>query len=510
MKIFIRRALLRIFALSLVFSLASVTIPRASALEEPDILAEAALLVESTTGQILYQKNIDSRRAPASLTKIMTVMLAVESYTAGDVSLDDVVTVSDTAYSGITADGSTAGLMEGEELSFLELLYCAMLPSANEACNVLAEYLSGDIDTFVDRMNQRAAELGCTNTHFANTHGMPNDNHYSTAYDLYLITRNAMSLPLFEDIVSVHSHTVPATNLSEARQLTSTNILMDPNSRYYYKYASGVKTGHTDAAGYCLISTASNEDRQMLSVVLGANSVVIEDGTTQVQSFSETIKLFDWGFENFSYQEILSTMNLVTEVPVRLARGRSSVVLRPAEKISALLANDVDISSAVLTPTVYNIENNEELFAPIDQGTVLGSVSVSLDGVDYGSVNLVANTAVTLDKLAYIKYEIGRTLSNTWVRLFIVLLFLLLCLYIAFIIVYNKNRRKRKIAADALARKRIEELRRGESTSTGNSFEEIEDKHRTNEEETSKLLSADRPVKSGKGKIDNFKDFFRR
>lgn len=510
MKIFIRRALIHISVLLIIFSLFSIATPYASALEDPDIQAEAALLVESTTGQILYQKNIDARRAPASLTKIMTVMLAIESYTAGDVSLDDVVTVSSNAYAGITADGSTAGLQEGEELSFLELLYCAMLASANEACNVLAEYLAGDIDSFVDRMNQRAAELGCTGTHFVNTHGMPNDNHYSTAYDLYLITRNAMSLPLFEDIVSVHSHTVPATNLSEARQLTSTNMLLNPNSRYYYEHASGVKTGHTDAAGYCLISTASNEDRHMISVVLGANSVVIEDGTTQVQSFSETIRLFDWGFENFSYQEILSTMNLVTEVPVRLARGRSSVVLRPAESISALLANDVDINSAVLTPTVYNVENNQELFAPIDQGTVLGSVSVFLDGVDYGSVNLVANTAVTLDKLAYIKYEISSTLSNTWVRLFIILLFLLLGLYIAFIIIYNKNRRKRKKAADILARKRIEELRRGEGASTGHSFEEIEDRHRANAEETSKLLSADRPEKSGKTKIENLKDLFRR
>ena len=491
MKIFVRKTFYRIITLFCLCTLVLVAAPRAKALEDPNINAEAALLVEASNGQVLYSKNSDARRAPASLTKIMTVMLAVEACNAGQVSLDDVVTVGDGAYFDITPDGSTAGLIAGEQLTFHELLYCAMLASANEACNVLAEFISGDVPSFIALMNQRASDLGCTNTHFANTHGMPNDDHYSSAYDLYLITSHALSLPLFAEIISASSHTVPATNMSEARELTNTNQLLNPNSRYYYEYASGVKTGHTDAAGYCLVSTASNEDRSMISVVMGADSVVIEDGTTQVQSFSETIKLFDWGFDNFSYREIISTMDLITEIPVELAKGRSSVVLRPERGITALLSNDADIDSAVLDTTIESQENNVSLMAPIDQGSVLGSVSVSLDGVDYGSVSLVANTAVELDKLQYIKYEIEKTLSNTYVRLVLILIALLILLYIAFIIVYNYNRRRRKEAAKALAKKRIEELRRGEGASTGSSFEEIEERQRKSEESRSKLFDFD-------------------
>ncbi len=488
MKIFVRKAIISVTALAIAFSVILVGAPKALALDDPDIKSQAALLVESTTGQILYSKNADAQRAPASLTKVMTVMLAIEAYNAGQVELNDIVTISNTAYADISSDGSTAGLLAGEQIEFHDLLYCAMLASANEACNALAEYISGDRDSFVELMNQRAQELGCKNTHFTNTHGMPDDNHYSTAYDLYLITANALSYPLFNEIVSAASYTVPATNLSEPRELTSTNFLIRPESRYYYEYASGVKTGHTEAAGYCLISTASNEDRHMISVVLGAESVVIEDGTTQVQSFSETVRLFNWGFDNFSYREVLSTTDLVTEVPVDLAKGRSSLVLCPENSISVLLSNDADLSQVELSYTVNSTENGTSLMAPIDQGTVLGSVSVSLDGVEYGSAALVANTAVELDRFAYIKYEIGRTLSNTFVRIIIFLLFLLLAAYIAFIIIYNKNRRKRKTAADAYARKRVEELRRGEGATTGSTFEEIEAMRREKDEKTSKIF----------------------
>ncbi|MGM9521381.1 MAG: serine hydrolase [Oscillospiraceae bacterium] len=479
MKIFNRRLTIRLLSLLIIAAAAvSLLSPCASALDSPELQAEAALLVEAETGQILYVKNETDRRAPASLTKIMTVLLAIEAYDSGDAALDDVVTVSDTAYTGITPDGSTANLKVGEELTFESLLYCAMLASANEACNVLAEYVSGDIDSFVELMNSRAKDLGCTGTHFANTHGMPNDDHYTTANDLYLIVRCALEYPLFKKLVSTVTYTVPATNMSEERQLTNTNLLIRPESVYYYAPAAGVKTGYTDAAGYCLISDASKDGRELISVVLGAKSVVIADGTTQVQSFSETRRLLNWGFDNFSYQEIISTINLIAELPVELGKGSSSVVLRPASGIRALLSNDVDLSQVQLETRIYSEESGETLQAPIMSGTVLGEVTVSLDGVDYGTVDLVANTNVELDKAAYIKHEIKKTLSNIYVKLAIVFLLLLLCGYIAFIIIYNKNRRKKKAAADALARKRIEELRRNEGASTGRSFEEIEARHR--------------------------------
>ncbi len=471
----------KLIALFLVFFIMFSLMPQsASALEDPNIVTAAALLVDSDADQVLYSKNADARRAPASLTKVMTVMLAIEAYERGEVSLTDVVTVSDNAYYDVTADGSSANLKAGEEISFEDLLYCAMIASANEACNVLAEYVAGDTESFIALMNERAAELGCTGTHFANCHGLPNDDHYSTANDLMLITKCALDKPIFKNIVSTASYTVPATNLSEPRELVSTNQLIRSETAYYYSYASGVKTGYTDAAGYCLISTAMRDGRTLIAVVLGGQSTTQEDGTTLIESFSESIRLLEWGFNNFSYQEIISTINLIDEIPVELGKGSSSVVLRPSRSITALLPNDVDILSTKLDIRIYNEENGETLYAPISQGSVLGEMDVTLDGVSYGTVPLIANTAVELNRIAYIKYQISSTLSNKYVRLGIIGFAALLLAYVLYIIIYNVNRRRKKAVADELARKRIAEMRRREAerSTTGKSFEEIEALHR--------------------------------
>ncbi len=478
MKTLQNRKILFLWIAVLTFAALAELFPMsAKALEDPEIATAAALLVDADTGQILYEKNANERRAPASLTKIMTVMLAIEAYERGDVSLTDIVTVSENAYFDISADGSTSDLKAGEQLTYEELLYCAMIASANEACNVIAEYLDGSSAAFVERMNARALELGCENTHFANAHGMPNDDHYTTASDLMKIVENALDLSLFQEIVSTPTHTVPATNMSEPRTLTSTNKLILSDSVYYYPYASGVKTGYTDAAGYCLVSTATRDNRTLISVVLGGKSVELDDGTTQTQSFSETIRLMEWGFDNFSYQEIISTVNLIREIPVELGKT-NTVVLRPAKSVTALLANDVDVTQAVLTLRIYNIENGETLYAPITQGSILGEMSISLNGEDYGTVSLVANTAVELDRMAYMRYKIGETLSNKYVRVAMIAIAAFAVLYIVYIIMYNINRSRRKRRANALARERVERIRReqqaDEETTIGKSFEEIE------------------------------------
>lgn len=243
-----------------------------SALDEK-LGANCVLLVDEDSGQYYYTRNIDTKAYPASLTKIMTLLLAVEAVERGDVQLDDTVT----AYADCNADmvegASNADIKVGETMTFEDFLYCAMISSANEACNVVAEYVCGSISAFVQRMNARAQELGCTGTHFVNPHGLPNDDHYTTAHDLYRITKEALSHELFATICNTVKHTVPATNLSDERTLSNTNGLINPESPmyrgYYYEYAKGVKTGHTEAAGYCLVSTAEKDGVRLLCVVLG-------------------------------------------------------------------------------------------------------------------------------------------------------------------------------------------------------------------------------------------------
>ena len=447
-----------VLAAVIIFAVLSPLAPRARALDDPAVDAEAAILVDIDAGSVLYSLNESVRRAPASLVKIMTALLAVESYERGDVKLSDRVTVTDADFSDIDSDGSTE-YKRDETVTFEDLLYASFVSSANEPCNAIARTVSGDVPTFISMMNTRAAELGCKDTSFGNTHGMPSDLNYSTAYDLYLITREALTHNLFKRVCSAKTWTVDATNVSDARVLRTGNNLLNDRSGYYYEYASGVKTGYTDAAGYCLIATASKDGRNLLSVILGAKSVIAEDGRTEVKSYTETKRLMNWGFDNFNLRELLTTMKLMAEIPVRLGRGANSVVLRPEENVTALLPNDADLTQVKLEPVLYE---EGTLTAPVEKGAVLGEVKVSFNGVDYGTVKLIANTAVELDRTAYIGSEIRETLRNKYVRLTITVLVLLVILYVAFIIYYNVHRANKRKTAAELARRRVQEYRRSQ------------------------------------------------
>ena len=448
--------------------------PAASALDDPALDAAVALLVDMDNGAVLFGRNERESRPPASMVKIMTALMAIEAYERGDIGLTDLCTVNESAFSDIDEDGSTAGFQVGEQLPFEALLYSIMLVSANEGCNVIAEAVDGTVASFVARMNVRAKELGCESTNFTNTHGMPDENCYSTAYDLYLITMEAMTHNLFKRICSSKNYVIPATNLSEERVIRNGNSLLNSDSTYYYEYASGVKTGYTASAGYCAITTAAKDGRNLLSVILGAQSGLAEDGRTEVRSYTDTKRLMNWGFDNFNYRDLLTTMKLMAEIPVKLGRGASSVVLRPEKNVVALLPGDADLSQVKLEPKLYD---EGPLTAPVEKGAVLGEVTVTFNGQNYGTVNLIANTAVELDRAAYIGSEITNTLRNKYVRLTITVLVVLLILYIAFIIYYNIRRANKRKVANELARQRIQEYRRAQST--GMSFEEIEARRRS-------------------------------
>ena len=254
-------------------------------LDEMDVNAKAAILMDPDTNEILYEKNAHEKMYPASITKVMTCLLTLEAVDAGQLTLEQTVTASQAIHTGIGDNASTADIKAGEEIRIIDLLYAALLPSANEACNVMAGAVSGDVASFVELMNQRAAELGMTGTHFANTHGYHDDSHYTSAYDIYLMCRQAMKNETFRTIVSSLNYTMPATNMHpEERIVRSTNALIS-NFRvagYLYQYATGVKTGYTPEAGYCLSAAATKEDRNLMSVVMGCDR---EPGTTGSEGF---------------------------------------------------------------------------------------------------------------------------------------------------------------------------------------------------------------------------------
>lgn len=258
--------------------------------------AKAALVGDAATGQLIYAQNAYDRLAPASTTKIMTVLLVMDAIAQGKIALDTPVMVSATALAGIPSDASHVSprLKAGEVMNVLELLECVMLSSDCHACNVLAELVAGSVDNFIAMMNARAAALGCTETNFVNTSGYPDPNHYTNAYSLFLITKEAYRYPVFQVIAAMPAAVIPATNMAPERSQETTNALMKA-SEYYNPYAIGVKTGSAQSSGLCLVGAAKKNDTTVITVVLGAGNNLMSDGTGLKQQFSETNKLIEMG-----------------------------------------------------------------------------------------------------------------------------------------------------------------------------------------------------------------------
>ena len=446
-----------LISICLLFSLFA---PAASALDDPPLhSAKAVVLADMDSGRLLFEMNKDEQRSPASLTKIMTVLLAVEALERGEVSLDEMVTAQADCLAGLNTDSSTSGIQPGEIISYQDLLYCAMVHSANEACNILAHRVSGSVPAFVELMNRRAAELGCTNTHFSDPNGLSNENHYTTAYEMYLITREALEHPLFAEICNTRGYDMAATNLSQARSFANSNALITADSEYgssyVYPAAAGVKTGFTQLAGYCLVSTAEKDGVRLLAVVMGCDGW-LNAGIDEYENFTDSIRLYNWAFENFSYRQAVSSLSTVTRVEVENAVETDAYAsLRPQNDVTLLLPKDLNLGAVELSPTIYT----EKLVAPIEAGTVLGRAEILIDGRSYGSVDLVNALKVELSRREFVTQRVHQTFSSPWIIVLIVALAILAIGYLTLVLRYRAQRRKylrrkRELAARRAARER--------------------------------------------------------
>lgn len=365
----------------------------------PDTYSSACLLMEESTGKILYSKNANSIMYPASTTKIMTAILTLENC-----KLFDTAVVSHNAVFSIPSGYSTASLVEGEVLTIEQLLNVLLIPSANDAAVVLAEHIAGSVEAFSDMMNSKAVELGCLNTHFVNPNGIHNENHYSTAYDLALIGKYAMQFPTFKEISSKTRYTLPITNAysKEDRIFNTTNDLIKPNyssspTNYYYKYATGGKTGYTDPAGQCIVATATKDNISLIAVTLHGDFT--EDNLSQ--RALDCKALFEYGFNNFSMVSIAQKGDVASNMKVPNAtKDSSSLDLLYSDDIYAFVPNGFDTSS--VTPNI----KLSSAFAPIAQDTVLGTISYDIDGSNY-SCNLLASHEVYKNQFAKTAMELA-------------------------------------------------------------------------------------------------------
>ena len=416
----------------------------AYAVEDIQIEARAALLVDGATGTVLLDQDAHTKQYPASITKVMTALLVFEAIDRGELRMDTPITASANSVAGLPDDASTADIVAGETLTVEQLLYCLLVVSANEVGNILAEAVSGSVANFVAQMNQRAQELGCENTHFVNTSGLPDNEHYTTAWDIYLFTREAMKYDQFMNIVNTKAYDVPATNKSEARELHSTNYLIS-NWRatgYLYSGAQGIKTGSTDSAGYCLVSSAVRTDRQLISVVLGAKLMQTETGDTKVGSFTETSRLFDWGFNNFVTKTVLTEDEMIQEVPVALSKEVASIAVHPAYTAEAVLPKDLELEQ--LQRTVSCVDSVD---APVTAGDELGTITISYDGTDYVTVPLLAVADVSASRFLLAKKAIGQFFSRTPVKIAAIVLVVLVIAALVWFRLYGRTRRYGKASS---------------------------------------------------------------
>lgn len=387
--------------------------------ETPTVNAPVALLMDAGTGKILYEKNAHEKMYPASTTKIMTAILALENR-----NLTDVATVSYNAIFSVPVGYSNANLQLDEELTMEQLLNVLLIPSANDAANVIAEEISGSVESFASMMNTKAREIGCKNTNFVNANGVHDENHYSTAYDLALMGQYAMKNETFRKLATGVRYTLPVTNKYDKpdRIFLTTNRLVNPKSGQYYKYATGIKTGYTDAAKNCIVASAKKDNMELICVIMGAGS----DITTDTNKFDDCMTLFDYGFENYKYEELCSANDVFKVIAPRNASNDTKNLNVLFEDDIYALVKSSD-SGDNFSPEV---DLNEKIKAPITKGSVIGKISYTIDDINY-TTNLIAGQDI---------------LAGSFWAIFFKIILVIFALYILKCILnyINKGKKKKK------------------------------------------------------------------
>ena len=349
----------------------------------PDITAESAILMDAETGAILYGKEANTKRYPASITKVMTALLAVENC-----NMNDIVTFSSEAVNGIEAGSSSAGINVGAKLTVEDTLYALMLVSANEAGAALAEHIGGSTEEFAKMMTERAKELGCTGTHFTNPHGLPDENHYTTAHDIALILKQAMKYDSFRKIASADSYTLKKSDtLTSNLELWNHAKILRENSEYYYKYAEGAKTGFTQAALNTLVTYAKKGDTELLCVILkdyGADN-----------SYYDTKALFQWGFKNVKKISPLQSFDLNAALSqdksLDSKKLESYMSLNPSFNKDYYILVPVNTDEKSLTTSFTLKENSEK--------QILGYINISSGDTVIGTTPVTYEKQMTTDDM---------------------------------------------------------------------------------------------------------------
>ncbi len=399
------------------------------------IESPSAIVMEVNTGTVLYEYNADESLYPASITKIMTALLAIENC-----DLDEIVTFSEVAVYENEGDTSHIAREVGEEMTLENVLYGMMLESANECAWAIGEHVGGTMENFVAMMNAKAEELGCTGTHFNNPNGLPDEDHYVTARDMALIAQAAISYPKFREIISTLSYTLPADNKKEEYTLRQSHRMISKSrgSEYIYEYAIGGKTGYTVAAGSTLVTYAEKDGMLLVCVILNTKSP---------NQYTDTISLFDYCFENFSVYQVSDYLS-IEEIDDESAAGVLSDkidLIRVDDEGMVVLPNTAEFSDA--TATVIAVEDEEGDAVAMVQysyaGRIVGSANLlyeTINGSTFPFMNTTGSDIETDEESGFVLVNVWRIIKKIFIALIGVLALIILvgrC-----IVMYRKLRRE--------------------------------------------------------------------
>ena len=356
--------------------------------ETPDVYCNSAILIDAKTGEVLFEKNSNQKSYPASTTKVLTAYIALSQ----GYSMNEEIIPSRNAVMSVPSGSSIAYFSENEKLTLEQVLYGLLLPSGNDAANILAEHISGSTSTFAELMNVTAEQLGAINSHFTNPSGLHDNDHYTTAADLAKIAMQAMKVDKFKEIVAQSKYDMPITNISkQIRPFHNTNKLLTSGGEYFYPYATGIKTGYTSQASNCLIASASKDGVDLITVVLGGHIIPVNKSAV----YLDTISLFNYGFENYHNQQLVSKNQTVTECIPKKSR-KETLKLAAADSLNILVKNgDTPVFQKIITL-------NENITAPIKKGDVLGTITYKNGDETVGISNLIAQNDIEKEHIIWV------------------------------------------------------------------------------------------------------------
>ena len=349
--------------------------------------AKAAVVYERGSDTMVYGYNLDERIYPTSMVKLMTAIVALENG-----NLDDIVTVSKAALDTVAIGSVSANLVRWEEISLRDLMYCMMVASANDASAVIALHVGGSIDMFLLMMNEMAQNLGCSDTHFSNVHGLHDEDTYTTARDICKILDYALENETFRQMFEATSYEVPATNKSEARSIkTTNNMMLKDKTKYYDARVTGGKTGATDIAGRCLAVTANVNGMEVIAIVMGAEPKYTEDKLSVIRygSFEEMADLLNYTADGFEFGQLFYEGQVIDRFPV--SGGECDVAVGPKESINCVIPKGL-----LFEEMTWDVRANASLSAPVSQGDVVAQLDVWYNEICIASTALVAMNRVSI------------------------------------------------------------------------------------------------------------------